>query len=111
MANEKKVLAYKQYFVEFLSTLKENEVKKIIYVIDMLKVGHQVSSKYVKFIRDGLFELRAECDGNIFRVFFIFDDGNIVILLNGFQKKTSKTPRKEIEQALKLKKEYYENKQ
>ena len=110
MANERKVLAYKKYFVEFLSTLKENEVKKIIYVIDMLKIRQRVSSKYVKYIKDGLFELRAECDGNIFRVFFIFDEGNIVLLLNGFRKKTEKTPKQKIEKALKLKKEYYESK-
>lgn len=110
MVNERKVLAYKKYFVEFLSTLKENEVKKIIYVIDMLKIRQRVSSKYVKYIKDGLFELRAECDGNIFRVFFIFDEGNIVLLLNGFRKKTEKTPKQEIEKALKLKKEYYESK-
>ena len=110
MANERKVLAYKKYFVDFLSTLKENEVKKIIYVIDMLKIRQRVSSKYVKYIKDGLFELRAECDGNIFRVFFIFDEGNIVLLLNGFRKKTEKTPKQEIEKALKLKKEYYESK-
>lgn len=110
MDNERKVLAYKKYFVEFLSTLKENEVKKIIYVIDMLKIRQRVSSKYVKYIKDGLFELRAECDGNIFRVFFIFDEGNIVLLLNGFRKKTDKTPKQEIEKALRLKNEYYENK-
>lgn len=110
MAIERKVLAYKKYFVDFLSTLKENEVKKIIYVIDMLKIRQRVSAKYVKYIKDGLFELRAECDGNIFRVFFIFDEGNIVLLLNGFRKKTEKTPKQEIEKALKLKKEYYESK-
>lgn len=111
MAKERKVLVYKRYFIEFLSTLKDNEAKKIAYVIDMLKIRQRVSSKYVKLIRDGLFELRAECDGNIFRVFFIFDEENIILLLNGFQKKTEKTPKQEIEKALKLKKEYYESKQ
>lgn len=111
MAKERKVLVYKRYFIEFLSTLKDNEAKKIAYVIDMLKIRQRVSSKYVKLIRDGLFELRAECDGNIFRVFFIFDEGNIILLLNGFQKKTEKTPKQEIEKALKLQKEYYESKQ
>lgn len=111
MAKERKVLVYKRYFIEFLSTLKDNETKKIAYVIDMLKIRQRVSSKYVKLIRDGLFELRAECDGNIFRVFFIFDEGNIILLLNGFQKKTEKTPKQEIEKALKLQKEYYESKQ
>ena len=56
------------------------------------------------------FELRAEHCGNIFRVFFIFDEGNVVILFNGFRKKSQKTPRKEIEQAKKLKNEYYAEK-
>ena len=48
---------------------------------------------------------------NIYRLFFIFDEGNVIILFNGFQKKTQKTPESEIEKALKLKKEYYEQKQ
>jgi phage-related protein len=69
-----------------------------------------LSLKYVKAIRDGLFELRIEYQGNIYRIFFIFDEGNIVILFNGFQKKSKKTPLKEIEKALRLKQEYYERK-
>ena len=56
-------------------------------------------------------ELRTECNGNIYRVFFIFDDGQIVVLFNGFQKKTRKTPNKEIEKALKIKEEYYAEKE
>ena len=90
--------------------LKENEARKIFYVIDMLKVQERVSSKFVKHIKDGLYEIRAESEGNIFRMFFIFDEGNIVILFNGFQKKSMKTPKKEIETALKLKEEYYASK-
>jgi len=61
--------------------------------------------------RDGLFELRMEYNGNIFRIFFIFDGDKIVVLFNGFQKKTQKTPLGEIEKALKLKNEYYGHKQ
>lgn len=56
-------------------------------------------------------ELRTESNGNIYRVFFIFDDGQIVVLFNGFQKKTRKTPNKEIEKALKIKEEYYAEKE
>lgn len=62
-------------------------------------------------IRDGLFELRISVKGSIYRLFFIFDEGDIVILLNGFQKKTQKTPRKEIDKALKIKEMYYADKQ
>ncbi|WP_349953065.1 type II toxin-antitoxin system RelE/ParE family toxin, partial [Bacteroides finegoldii] len=61
-------------------------------------------------IKDGLYELRIEWQGNIYRIFFCYDEGRIVILFNGFQKKTQKTPDREINKALKLKKEYYERK-
>lgn len=64
----------------------------------------------MKHIREGVYELRASHNGNIYRAFFIFDKGNIVMLFNGFQKKTQKTPNNEIEKALKLKDEYYESK-
>ena len=67
--------------------------------------------KFVKLIRDGIYELRTEYGGNIYRVFFIFDDGKIVVLFNGFQKKTQKTPTKEIDKALKIKEAYYADKQ
>ena len=67
-------------------------------------------TKFVKHIRDGLYELRTEYNGNIYRVFFIFDEGNIVVLFNGFQKKTQKTPSSEIAKALMIKERYYEYK-
>lgn len=67
--------------------------------------------KFVKYIREGIYELRTEFGGNIFRVFFIFDYGNIVVLFNGFQKKSQKTPQKEIVKALRIKEEYYADKQ
>ena len=66
------------------------------YVLDVLKVQERVSERFVKYIREGLYEIRASHDGNIYRAFFIFDEGNIVLLLNGFQKKSQKTPSKEI---------------
>lgn len=81
--------------------------EEIDYVLDVLKMQERVSEKFVKFIKDGLYEIRASYNGNIYRAFFIFDEGNIVMLFNGFQKKTQKTPSKEIEKALELKKEYY----
>ena len=68
------------------------------------------TGKVCQAIRDGLYELRTEYNGNIYRVFFIFDEGKIVVLFNGFQKKTQKTPTSEITKALKIKEEYYEYK-
>ena len=59
---------------------------------------------------DGLFEIRVEFEDNIYRIFCCFDKGNLVVLFNGFQKKTQKTPKKEIDFALKLKQEYFNSK-
>jgi putative addiction module killer protein len=99
MKQERKVSAYRNYFVDFISTLDEGAKRKIFYALDMLKTKDRVSEKFVKAIRDGVYELRAEYEGNIYRVFFCFDKGNIVILFNGFQKKTQKTPESEIRKA------------
>lgn len=101
------IITYGGYFEEFMQGLSEGAQRKIDYALDLLKVEHRVSAKFVKLIRDGLYELRAEWDGNIYRVFFIFDGGRIVVLFNGFQKKTQKTPPGEIAKALRLKEEYY----
>ena len=91
MKQERTISAYKNYFMDFISSLRKEEARKIYYILDMLKVQERVNSKFVKYLREELYEIRAEYGGNIFRVFFIFDDGNIVILFNGFQKKTQKT--------------------
>lgn len=107
MNSEWKILLYKDYFLTFYRSLEMGAQKKIDYVLDVLKMQERVSEKFVKFIKDGLYEIRASYNGNIYRAFFIFDEGNIVMLFNGFQKKTQKTPSKEIEKALELKKEYY----
>ena len=76
-----------------------------------MKTQERLSAKFVKFIRDGVFELRTEYNNNIYRVFFIFDDGNIVVWFNGFQKKSQKTPGHEIDKSVKIKEEYYADKQ
>ena len=107
---ERKILAYKNYFRDFIQSLTDAEARKVFYVIDMLKTQERVNAKFVKYLSEEIFELRAEQGGNIFRVFFIFDEGNVVMLFNGFQKKTQKTPEKEINKAIQLKKEYYAEK-
>jgi len=69
----------------------------------------KVSEKFLKHIEgtDGLFEIRIEVGSNIYRIFCCFDKGNLVVLFNAFQKKTQKTPRKEIELAQQLRAEYF----
>ncbi len=110
MERERTILAYKSYFKDFIASLSSAEARKIFYVLDMIKTQERVNARFVKYLRDEIFELRAEHGSNIFRVFFIFDEGNVVMLFNGFQKKTQKTPEKEINKAIQLKREYYAGK-
>ena len=84
---------------------------KLFYIVLLLETQDRLPVEFIKLIKDGVYELRMEYNSNIYRVFFIFDEGNIVVLFNGFQKKTQKTPKKEIETAIRIKKEYYADKQ
>ena len=108
---KRKILTYGGYFEAFMATLKEKEQEKVQYGLLLLKSQDRLSKKFVKHIKDGVYELRTEYGGNIYRVFFIFDDGQIVVLFNGFQKKTQKTPANEIEKAIKIQEAYYADKQ
>ena len=108
---KRKILTYGGYFEAFMDTLKEKEQEKVQYGLLLLKTQDRLSKKFVKHIKDGVYELRTEYGGNIYRVFFIFDDGQIVVLFNGFQKKAQKTPANEIEKAIKIKEAYYADKQ
>lgn len=108
---KRRIITYGGYFEAFIETLSEKELHKLDYIISLLETEDRMPTKFIKFLRDGLYELRVEYNGNIYRVFFIFDDGAIVVLFNGFQKKTQKTPVTEIKKVLKIKDEYYEYKQ
>ena len=110
MNSERRILVYKDYFLTFYRALEAGAQKKIDYVLGVLKMQDRVSEKFVKYIKEGIYEIRASYNGNIYRAFFIFDEGNIVMLFNDFQKKSQKTPSKEIDKALELKKEYYAGK-
>ncbi len=105
----RRIITFGGYFEEFMESLDKKTQEKIDYALGLLRIQHKVSKKFVKALRDGLFELRVEWESNIYRVFFIFDNGNIVVLFNGFQKKSQKTPSQEIEKAIKIKQAYYEH--
>lgn len=107
---KRKIIAYKDYFNLFFEQLDERTQDKVLYVLMLLRTQDRLPAKFIKLIRDGLFELRIEYNSNIYRIFFIFDGDKIVVLFNGFQKKTQKTPANEIDRALKLKEEYYASK-
>lgn len=107
---KRRIITFGRYFSEFMEGLTVKEREKVDYGLVLLKTQGRLPAKFVKYIRDGLYELRTEYNGNIYRVFFIFDEGNIVVLFNGFQKKSQKTPVNEIVKALKIKEEYYDYK-
>jgi phage-related protein len=114
MSNNKirKIFYYKNYYLDFFNNL-DNELKqKFNWTLRLISTVERVPVKYFKYIEDstGLFEIRVEFRSNIYRVFSFFDKGQLVILINGFQKKSQKTPKKEIDKAEKLKKQYFDEK-
>ena len=80
--------------------------------MQLISTLDKVPSKYFKHMEgtSGLFEIRVEVGTDIYRLFCFFDKGQVIILVNGFQKKSQKTPMNEIEKAEKLKKQYFDEK-
>ena len=112
MEKVRQVIQYKNYFEEFLLAQPNKIQDKIFKVIEIIETYEHVPKTYLAPIKTqkALFEARIKLGSNIWRVFCFFDKGKLVILLNGFIKKTQKTPKKEIEKAVRLMKEYYEEK-
>jgi phage-related protein len=106
------IFYYKNYYLDFFNTLNDEVKKKFNWTLKLIATVERIPVKYFKHIENstGLYEIRVESGSNIFRVFSFFDKGQLVILINGFQKKSKRTPRKEIELAEKLKKQYYDEK-
>ncbi len=98
--------------MEFYQDQDEKVKSKIQYVFELIKQVERVPKKFLDHIKgaDGLFEVRVEYQSNIYRIFCCFDEGRLVVLFNGFQKKTQKTPKKEIEKAERFMKEYFQSK-
>jgi phage-related protein len=114
MTFERQVIAYKNYFLEFYKEQTDNVQAKIEWTLNLIRVTRQVPEKYFKYLKStkGLYEIRVEVGNNIYRIFSFFDKGNLVVLGNAFQKKTQKTPKQELEKALKIMEEYQdENKE
>jgi phage-related protein len=111
MEKIREVIAYKNYFVDFLTKQPIKVQNKIFKIIEAIETLERIPTTYLKLISgtNGLYEARIQLGTDIWRVFCFFDKGKLVILLNGFQKKTHKTPKNEIEKAVNLMKEYYES--
>jgi phage-related protein len=102
------IIFYKDYFQVFFVKQRDKVKDKIIWTLDLIEELQRIPETYLKHIddTDGLFEIRVQQGSDIFRIFCFFDHGQLVVLANGFHKKTQKTPKQEIERAIKIKDEY-----
>ena len=107
------VVFYKDYFEEFYIKQRQKVKNKIIWTFDLIEELHRVPETYLKHFEStkGLYEIRVQTGSDIFRIFCFFDQEQLVVLANGFQKKTQKTPKREIERALRIKEEYFYEKE
>jgi phage-related protein len=108
----REVIAYQNHFEDFLLEQPTKVQDKIFKIIEAIETLERVPTNYLKSLEgtNGLYEARIQLGSNIWRVFCFFDNGKLVILLNGFQKKTQKTPKSEMDKALKLMTKYYAEK-
>ena len=109
---KREIFYYENHYEDFFSALPKKTQLKFNWTLGLIATMEWVPEKYLRSIKgsNGLYELRVEESSNIYRVFCFFDDGAVVILINGFQKKTQKTPKNEIEKALILMNEYFQQK-
>jgi phage-related protein len=109
----RQVVAYKNYFLDFYTKQTDSVQAKIEWTLNLIRITRQVPEKYFKHLEGtkGLYEIRVEVGVNIYRIFSFFDKGNLVVLGNAFQKKSQKTPIREIERAIKIMEEYNHEKE
>jgi len=107
---DRQIIFYGDYFIDFYKALDLKVKQKVKHVLELIRQVDRVPEKFLAPMSgyDGLFEVKIECQSNIYRVFCCFDEGKLIVLFNGIQKKTQKTPKNEIEKAMRLKKEYFE---
>ncbi|MEX0608274.1 MAG: type II toxin-antitoxin system RelE/ParE family toxin [Balneolaceae bacterium] len=108
----RKIIFFENHFINFYQKQDSKVKEKIQYVLELIRQVDRVPKKFLKHLTgtDGLYEIRVQYQSNIYRIFCCFDEGNLIILFNGFQKKTQKTSKKEIDKALTIKKKYFNSK-
>lgn len=105
------VIYFKMYFKEFYDSQSDKVKEKIDLGLYYLQYTYQIPGRYIGSTGDNnLFYLRIKQGSDIYRIFFCYDKGNMVVLMNGFTKKTRKTPKPQIDKAKKIKKEYFDEK-
>ena len=113
MSKKRELLFFKNYFEDFYKIQPEKVKKKIIWTLKVIEELDLIPETYFKHLKNttGLYEIRIRVGNNIYRIFCFFDLDNLVVIGHGFQKKTQKTPKQQIERAEQIKKEYYETKE
>lgn len=108
----REIIFFDNYFIEFYQVQSDKVKGKIQYVLELIKQVDRVPEKFLKQLKGtaGLYEIRVEYQSNIYRIFCCFDEGKLVVLFNGFQKKSQKTPKGELEKAVKIMNAYFNQK-
>ena len=112
MERYRQIIFFKDYFFDFFEQQTEKVKEKIDHVLFVVTVAKRIPQKFFQHVEgtNGLYEIRVEFQGNIYRIFCCFDEGQVVILFNGFQKKSQKTPSRELDKAEKIRNEYFDEK-
>lgn len=93
---------------EFLDSLTGKQAQKVLWVLQLIEELETVPRQYFKKLvnTEDIWEVRIQFGNNIFRLLGFFENGKLLILTNGFAKKTQKTPAREIELAVRRKHAY-----
>lgn len=112
MERHRQIIYFKDYFIDFFDQQTEKVKEKIDYVLFVVTVAYRIPQKFFQHLEgtNGLYEIRVEFQSNIYRIFCCFDEGQVVVLFNGFQKKSQKTPSVELDKAVKIMNEYFDKK-
>ena len=112
MNTHRQIIYFKNYFLNFFDQQTEKVKEKIDHVLFVVSVADRIPQKFFRHLEgtNGLYEIRVEFQGNIYRIFCCFDQGNLVVLFNGFQKKSQKSPTGELDKAVKIMNDYCEEK-
>ena len=107
MSVMKKAVVFTKYAIEYLNAIPLDARRKIVAIAKILEEEGRLVAPYGEKVegQKGLFEIRTKDAIGQYRVFYVYADGEDIYLLNGFTKKTQKTPPAEIKKTLKIKKE------
>ena len=112
MERHRQIIYFKDYFLDFFDQQTEKVKEKIDHVLFVVTVADRIPRKFFQHLEgtNGLYEIRVEFQSNIYRIFCCFDEGQVVVLFNGFQKKSQKTPSGELDKAVKIMNDYFDEK-